>query len=75
MPAQSALEAPQSNILYESFESRLDELHPDGRFMSGCNSGLYFDYTDPVLDGCRAPDWFYVPGVFAVLEGKMPDRS
>ena len=71
VPAQSALESPQSNILYESFESRLDAMHPDRRFMIGCNSGIYFDYTEPVLAGCRAPDWFYVPGVYAMLDGKV----
>ena len=71
VPAQSALESPQSTILCQSFESRLKAMHPDFRFMIGCNSGIYFDYTDPVLDGCRAPDWFYVPGVFAMLDGKV----
>ena len=23
------------------------------------------------LDGCRAPDWYYVPGVPPMLEGRM----
>ena len=71
VPARSALEFPQSNILTESFLPRLQAMHPDHHFMIGCNSGIYFDYTDPVLAGCRAPDWFYVPGVYAMLEGKV----
>ena len=69
LPAQSSLEHPQSNILTESFESRLRERHPDGRYFVGCDVGIYFDYTDPVLDGCRAPDWFYVPGAPPMLDG------
>ena len=67
--AQSSLEFPQSNILYESFEARLKELHPDGNYFVSCDMGIYFDYTTPVLAGCRAPDWCYVPGAPAMLNG------
>jgi Uma2 family endonuclease len=71
MPAQSSQEFPQSNILTESFESRLRELHPDGNYWVASDVGIYFDYTDLVLAGCRAPDWFYVPGVPTMLHGKL----
>jgi len=67
-------EQSQSNILTESIRPRLHQLHPEGDFCIACDVGIYFDYTDPVLAGCRAPDWFYVPNVPAMLEGK-PRRS
>jgi len=48
-------EHPQSNLLTDSLEARLRELHPDGQFCIGCDSGIYFRYTQPVLDGCKSP--------------------
>ena len=60
----------QSNILTESFRPRLLELHPNGDFLVAADMGIYFDYTDPVLDGCRSPDWYYVPGVPGMLKGR-----
>jgi len=63
-------EYPQSNLLTASLLPRLHELHPDGQFSIGVNSGIYFRHTQPPLNGCRAPDWFYVPNVPPMLNGK-----
>ena len=63
-------EHSQSNILTESFHPRLCELHPNSNFLVAADMGIYFDYTDPVLDGCRSPDWYYVPGVPGMLKGR-----
>ncbi len=60
---ENAGETPQNTVLTESITPLLKELHPDDRFFIGCDVGIYFKYTDPPLDGCRAPDWFYVPNV------------
>ncbi len=48
---------------------RLYELYPDGQFSIGHDCGIYWQYTQPVLDGCKAPDWFLVPGVPPMLDG------
>ena len=64
-------EHPQSNMLTETLTSRLDELHPDGNYCVAADVGIYFEFTDPPLDGCRVPDWFYVPGVPAMLDGEL----
>lgn len=64
-------EHPQSNLLIECLTPRLDELHPDGQYCIGCDSGIYWRHTNPPLDGCKAPDWFYVPGVPPMLEGQL----
>jgi Uma2 family endonuclease len=45
------------------------ELHPDGQFSIGQDSGIYFRHTEPPLDGCCSPDWFYVPNVSPMLDG------
>jgi len=63
-------EHPQSNLLTSSLLPRLHKLHPDGRFSIGHDSLIYFKYTQPVLDGSKAPDWFYIPGVPPLLKGQ-----
>ena len=62
-------ESPQGNLLTSSILPRLHELHPDGQFSIGQDSGIYFKHTEHPLDGCRSPDWFYVPGVPPMLDG------
>jgi hypothetical protein len=62
-------EHPHSNLLTESLRPRLHELRPDGQFSIGCDSGIFWRWTDPVLDGCKAPDWFLVLGVPPMLDG------
>lgn len=64
-------EHPQSNLLTECLLPRLHELHPDGQFCIGQDSGIYWRHTQPPLDGCKAPDWFYVPGVPPMLGGQF----
>ncbi len=64
-------EHPQSNLLTSSLQSRLGELHPDGQYCIGHDSGIYWRYTQPPLDGCKAPDWFYVPDVPPMLNGQF----
>ena len=63
VPVENFLELPQSMILRDSILPILMALHPDGQFAIGTDSGIYWTYTDPPLMGCKAPDWFYVPGV------------
>src|SRR5262245_40674327 len=64
-------EHPESTLLTGSVEPRLHEIHPDGQYCIGCDSGIYWMLVNPPLDGCKAPDWFYVPGVPPMLEGKV----
>ena len=47
----------------------LQELYPNGQYCIGCDSGIYWRWTYPVLDGCKAPDWFLVPNVPPMLDG------
>ncbi len=64
-------EQPQNTLLTGSLWPRLQQLHPDGQYCIGCDSGIYWKYTTPPLNGCKAPDWFYVPGVPPMLDGQM----
>jgi Uma2 family endonuclease len=64
-------EHPQSNLLTECLRPRLRELYPGGQFSIGCDSGIYYRFTQPPLDGCKAPDWFLVPNVPPMLEGEF----
>ncbi len=64
-------EHPQSSLLSGCLLPRLQELYPDGQFCIGCDSGIYWRWTQPPLDGCKAPDWFLVVGVPPMLEGQL----
>src|SRR3954469_15953085 len=64
-------EHPQSMLLTGSLRPLLDRLHPDGRYAIGQDSGIFFRLTDPPLSGCKAPDWFYIPDVPPLLDGRV----
>ncbi|MBM3202653.1 Uma2 family endonuclease, partial [Candidatus Woesearchaeota archaeon] len=64
-------EHPQSLILTSSLEPLLAEIHPEGDYCIGQDSGLYWRCTGPCEYEVEAPDWFYVPGVPPLLEGKL----
>ena len=60
---------PQNDLLTGSLMPRLRQLYPDGQFAIGQDTGIYWRQTDPPLNGCKAPDWFFVPGVPPMLDG------
>lgn len=68
-PVENFYQPEQSFLLTGSLTPHLDRLHPDGRYAIGSDSGIYWELKPNVLDGCRAPDWFYIPGVPKTLGG------
>lgn len=64
-------EHPQSILLTDSLSSVLARLHPEGDYAIGQDNGIYWRETDPPERGAEAPDWFYVAGVPARLDGKI----
>jgi Uma2 family endonuclease len=60
-------EHPQSLLLTSSIYPILNQLHPDGQYVIGQDSGIYWRLTEPPERGCEAPDWFYVPNVPPLL--------
>ncbi|MBD2500571.1 Uma2 family endonuclease [Anabaena azotica] len=64
-------EHPQSILLTDSILPRLQEIHPDGYYCIGQDSGIYWRLTDPPEKGAEAPDWFYVPNVPPTLNGEL----
>lgn len=68
---QNFQEHPQSILLTLSIWEVLQNLHPDGQFCIGQDSGIYWRITEPPLDGCKAPDWFYVPNIPPMLDGQI----
>jgi Uma2 family endonuclease len=67
-------EHPQSILLTDSIQPVLQKLHPEEDYCIGQDSGIYWRIMDPPERGAEAPDWFYVPGVPATLNGQ-PRRS
>lgn len=64
-------EHPQGTLLTDTLRPVLDLRHPDGQYCIGYDSGIYWRVTDPPLDGCKSPDWFYVPDVPPTLGGRI----
>ena len=68
--SDNSLAHSQSNRLTGSLRPKLLKLHPDGQFFVASDVGIYFRFTEPVLAGCKSPDWYYVPGVGQMLNGR-----
>lgn len=64
-------EHPQGSLLIGSLTPRLQEIHPDGQYAVGHDSGIYWRNMQPVLDGCKSPDFYYIPGVPPMLDGQF----
>jgi Uma2 family endonuclease len=64
-------EHPQSVLLTDSLTDYLADRHPEGDYAIGQDCGIYWRETEPPERGAEAPDWFYVPGVPAKLNGQM----
>ncbi len=63
-------EHPQSLLLTSSIYPVLNTIHPDGQYAIGQDCGIYWQLTDPPERGAEAPDWFYVPHVPPLVNGK-----
>lgn len=69
--AASFHEFPQSMLLTNSIWPILSRRHLDRQFLIGQDSGIYWRFTEPYLDGVIAPDWFYIPNVSPTLNGEI----
>jgi Uma2 family endonuclease len=68
---ENAQETPQGRMLSSAIEPLLRQRHPDGRYFVGQDVGIYFRWTNPPLEGCKSPDWFYVPNVSPLWKGEV----
>jgi Uma2 family endonuclease len=75
LPADNAYHPTQWRLLIDSITPHLNHLHPNGQYLAAVDMGIYFRITNPPLRGCRCPDFFYVPGVPAVLPDSAFRRS
>jgi Uma2 family endonuclease len=64
-------EHPQSILLNDSITPVLQNIHPDGNYCIGQDSGIYWRLAEPLERGAEAPDWFYVPNVPPTLDGQL----
>ncbi|NMG06518.1 Uma2 family endonuclease [Brasilonema sp. UFV-L1] len=64
-------EHPQSILLTDAIQPRLQKIHSDSQYCIGQDCGIYWRMTDPPERGAQAPDWFYVPNVPPTLNGEL----
>lgn len=70
-PVENSLQPRQRQLLTSSTYPHLQALHPAEDYYAGEDVGIYWRLADERLDGCRAPDWFYVPNVPRLIDGEM----
>ncbi|MDY3555500.1 Uma2 family endonuclease [Gemmata sp. JC717] len=71
-PVENAFEHPQSALLSDVLLPVLTRLHPDDNYFVGADTGIYWYHAKPnPLDGCKSPDWYYVPNVPRLLGGEL----
>jgi Uma2 family endonuclease len=71
IPVRNSQEPIQSRLLTDSLQPILRRIHPDEDYFIGEDCGIYWRLTDPPLQGCKSPDWYYVPGVPHLLKGEL----
>jgi Uma2 family endonuclease len=67
-------EPPEGDLLTDCITPILQQIHPNGQYCIGRDSGIYWGLTEPPEapeKGAEAPDWFYVPDVPPVLNGEL----
>lgn len=71
-PVENTYEHPQSALLSDVLLPALDRLHPDGNYFVGADTGIYWRRAKPnPLDGCKSPNWYYVPNVPRLRDGVL----
>jgi Uma2 family endonuclease len=70
-PKENTYQPYQSALLMGVLTPILDRLHPDGNYLAAADNGIYWRRTKAPLEGCRAPDWYYVPNVPRLLDGEF----
>ena len=70
-PVENEYQPLQGMLLRSCLTPHIVELHPDGDYFIGMDCGIYFSNTAAPLDGCRAPDFYFVPNVPALLDDVM----
>jgi Uma2 family endonuclease len=68
-PVENAYQPAQSMLLTGSLTPYLDRFHPDGNYFIGSDTGIYWRRTEKPLEGCKVPDWYYIPNVPRLLNG------
>ncbi|MGQ9865244.1 MAG: Uma2 family endonuclease [Pseudanabaenaceae cyanobacterium] len=64
-------ELPLSILLTTSMQPHLARQRPEGDFLLGHDSGVYWQIVDPPLKGAVSPDWLCVLGVPQTLDGQL----
>jgi Uma2 family endonuclease len=70
-PVENTYQPFQSALLTGVLTPVLDRLHPDGNYLAASDTGIYWRRTKDPLEGCRAPDWYYIANVPRLLDGEF----
>jgi Uma2 family endonuclease len=62
LPVDNDFQFIQAMLLTSAVRPQLEAAYPNGDYFIGVDVGIYWKWTDPPLDGCKSPDWYFVPG-------------
>ncbi len=68
-PVDNIYQPLQGQLLSATVKSFLSVRHPQRDYVLGRDLGIYWKLTTDPLDGCKCPDWCYIPGVPGLLDG------
>ena len=62
LPVENDYQPEQAQLLTSAILPIFEQLHPNKDFFIGQDVGIYWRTTAQPLEGCKVPDWCYVPG-------------
>ncbi len=70
-PVENNYQTYQTALLISLLTPVLERRYPGGNYYAAADNGIYWKRTEEPLQGCRAPDWYYVPNVTRLLDGEI----
>ena len=71
LPVENTYQHPQSVLLTTTLTPLLDRLNESDEYLIGTSTAIYWMAAKRPFEGCKAPDWYYVPNVPKLLNGEF----
>jgi Uma2 family endonuclease len=62
LPVENDFQLTQAMLLSSALKPFMELAFPKGDYFIGSDVGVYWKWADQPLDGCKSPDWYFVPG-------------
>ncbi len=69
LPGENDYQPSQARLLTSAIEPLIEAAHPSGDYFIGEDVGIYWKTTADPFEGCKVPDWCYIPGCAPSVPG------